>query len=153
VLGAAYERDDRFDLAERTFREVIGFNPFHAETLNYLGYMLADRGQKLEEALAFIQRAVIIDTDNPSYRDSLGWAYFKLGRFEQARPSLEQAAAALPRTSLIQDHLGDLYAQLRRFRDAADAWDRALTGDRQGIDPAAVTRKRDRARQQAGGSD
>ena len=153
VLAAAYERDNRVDRAERTFREVLAIDPLHAEALNYLGFMLADRGLKLQEAVALVQRAVILDASNASYKDSLGWAYFKLGRFELARPPLEQAAAALPRTSLIQDHLGDLYAQLRRFRDAADAWDRALSGDRQGIDAASIARKRDRARQQAGGSD
>jgi tetratricopeptide (TPR) repeat protein len=149
ALAAAYERGSRFDEAERAFRDLLARDPEHAGALNYLGYMLADRGQKLDEALALVQRALAIEADNPSYLDSLGWAYFKLARLDDARGPLERAASALPKTSVIQDHLGDVYFELKRFKDAVVAFDRALAGDREGIDAAAVTRKRDRARQLA----
>jgi predicted Zn-dependent protease len=149
ALAAAYERDSRFDQAEQTFRELIARDPRHAGALNYLGYMLADRGQKLDEALALVQRALAIEADNPSYLDSLGWAYFKLARLDDARGPLERAASALPKTSVVQDHLGDLYVQLKRFKDAVVAFDRALAGDREGIDAAAVAKKRERARELA----
>lgn len=149
-LGTAYERAERYDDAERTFRGLIAQEPDHANALNYLGYMLADRDQKLDEALGLVQRALAIEPDNPSFLDSLGWVYFRLGRFDDARPPLEKAAAEMRSASVVQGHLGDLYFQLRQYRQAADAYDRALAGDMVGVDAAALTRKRDRARDLAG---
>jgi tetratricopeptide (TPR) repeat protein len=151
-LGAAYEEHRRYDRAERAFRELIAANATHAPALNYLGYMLADRGEKLPEAVDLIQRALAVDEDNPAYLDSLGWAYYRLGEFERARDPLERAARALPKVSVINDHLGDLYVQLRRYTDAVAAFERALSGDRDGVDAAAVERKRNRARELAGKS-
>jgi tetratricopeptide (TPR) repeat protein len=149
-LAAAYDRDARQDQAEQTFRDLIARDPTNADALNYLGYMLADHDQKVPEALALIKRALAIAPDNPSYLDSLGWAYVKLSDLDEARAPLERAAAALPKVSVIQDHLGELYFRLKRYKDAAEAWDRALAGDRQDIDVTAITKKRDRARQLAG---
>jgi tetratricopeptide (TPR) repeat protein len=149
-LGSAYERAGQIDQAERVFRGLITTDPQNAEALNYLGYMLADRGQKLDEAVDLIKRALVVEVDNPSYLDSLGWAYVKQAKLDVAREPLERAAAALPKTSVILDHLGELYFQLKRYRDAADAWDHALGGDRVGIDVAAMTKRRDRARELAG---
>jgi len=149
-LAAAYERDSKFDQAEQAFRDVLATEPANAEALNYLGYMLADRGTKLDEAVDLIKRALLIDEDNPSFLDSLGWAYVKQAKLDQARAPLQRAAAALPKTSVIQDHLAELYFQLKMYREAADTWDLALAGDRAEIDAAAITKKRDRARQLAG---
>jgi tetratricopeptide (TPR) repeat protein len=149
-LAATYEQDRQYDRAERTFREVIGTDPEHAPALNYLGYMLADRGQKLNEAVTLIQRAVAIDADNPAYLDSLGWAYFRLSRFAEAITPLERAAVGAPKSSVIQDHLGDAYLKVERYEDAAAAFDRALAGDRDGIDAGALAKKRDRARAASG---
>ena len=149
-LAAAYERSHRIDDAERVFRDVIAKDPQHAGALNYLGYMLAERGRKLDEAVDLLKRALVLEDGNPSFLDSLGWAYFKQGAYENAREPLERAAAALPRNSVIQDHLGDFYFQVKRYRDAVTAFDRALAGDRDGIEVPAVTKKRDRARELAG---
>lgn len=149
-LGAAYERAKRFDDSERSFRDLVARSPEHAGGLNYLGYMLADRGRQLDEAVGFIQRALVIEPANPSFMDSLGWAYFKQGRFEDARGLLEKAAAEMATVSLVQEHLGDVYFQLKRYRDAAAAFDRALAGDMSTVDEAAVTAKRNRARELAG---
>ena len=149
-LAAAYEGDRKYDRAERAFREIIQANESHAPALNYLGYMLADRGQKLPEALAFIKRALAIDENNPAYLDSLGWAHYRMGAFEAALAPLENAARQLPKVSVINEHLGDLYVQLRRYQDAVAAFDRALSGDRDGIDATALQKKRDRARDLAG---
>jgi tetratricopeptide (TPR) repeat protein len=146
ALAAAYENDTQYDRAERAFREIIQANESHAPALNYLGYMLADRGQKLPEAVGFIKRALAIDEDNPAYLDSLGWAYYRMGDFENARAPLENAARQLPKVSVINEHLGDLYLQLKRYGDAAAAFEKALAGDRDGIDAGALQKKRDRAR-------
>jgi tetratricopeptide (TPR) repeat protein len=149
ALGAAYERHDRIDQAERAFRELIRRDPDHAGALNYLGYMLADRGERLDEAVAFVQRALDLDRNNPAYLDSLGWAFFKQGRLDEARGPLERAAAALPTVSVIQDHLGDLYLQLKRYSEAVRAFEQALAGDREDLNVTATSRKLDEARRLA----
>jgi tetratricopeptide (TPR) repeat protein len=148
-LAGLYERDRRGESAEDLLRALVAKEPANAGALNYLGYLMADRGHKLPEAIDLIKRALAIENDNPSFLDSLGWAYLKQAKLDEARDPLERAAKALPRASVIQDHLGECYFQMKRYRDAADAWDRALAGDREGIDAAALTRKRDRARELA----
>jgi tetratricopeptide (TPR) repeat protein len=149
-LASAYEKDKRFDQAEKLGRDILAKDPANAAALNYLGYMLADRGQKLPEAVDLIKRALALEADNPSYLDSLGWAYFKSSQLGPAKDPLERAAAAMPQNSVIQDHLAELYFQLKQYRDAAATWDKALGGDREGIDVADITKKRDRARALAG---
>ena len=146
ALATAYDQDGRKDDAEKSLRTLLAANAQHADALNYLGYMFAEQSRNLPEAVDLITRALAIQRDNPSYLDSLGWAYFKMGQFEKARPPLEKAAAALPDVSVIQDHLGDVYLQLQRFREAGDAFDRAVKGDLDGVDVRAVTKKRDQAR-------
>ena len=150
-LAANYDQNDQSGRAEDVFREIIAADPEHAPALNYLGYMLADGGRKLPEALGFIERAIAVAGENPSYLDSLGWAYFRMARYEEAIDPLERAAQGAPQVSVIQDHLGDAYMQLKRYGDAAVAFDRALAGDRDGIDEKAITRKRDRARAASAG--
>jgi tetratricopeptide (TPR) repeat protein len=95
-------------------------------TLNYLGYMLADRNTHLEEALTLIKKALDLDPQNGAYLDSLGWAYFKLGNYDQAEENLRRAADKSPNDATIQDHLGELYARTNRFKLAATHWERAL---------------------------
>ena len=86
-----YERQKEYDKAEKTFKKVIELNPKHAAALNYLGYMLADRGVRLDESLSLIQKAVDLDPNNGAYLDSLGWAYFKLNRVNEAETYLKKA--------------------------------------------------------------
>ncbi len=149
TLANAHEELKQFDRAEEILRDLIRRDATNDVALNALGYMLIDRGLKLEEATGFIKRALEGDPGNPSYLDSLGWAYVKQGKFAEALAPLEQACKAAASASLMSDHLGDAYFSLKRYRDAADAYARALTGDREGIDVAAVTKKRDRARELA----
>ncbi|MCY4632929.1 MAG: tetratricopeptide repeat protein [Acidobacteria bacterium] len=141
LLGAVLEQSDRFADAERAFRRVLDRDPEHAQALNYLGYMLADRGERLDESVALIARAVERDPHNGSYLDSLGWAYFKLDRLDLAEPPLRAAGDQLQRNSVVQDHLGDLLHRLGRYDEAIAAWRRALDGDGEEIDPAAIERK------------
>jgi tetratricopeptide (TPR) repeat protein len=141
LLGAVLEQSDRFADAERAFRRVLDRDPEHAQALNYLGYMLADRGERLDESVALIARAVETDPHNGSYLDSLGWAYFKLDRLDLAEPPLRAAGDQLQRNSVVQDHLGDLLNRLERYAEAIAAWRRALDGDGEEIEPAAIERK------------
>jgi len=150
TLASVYEQAKNLDKAEGAFRSVIAHDASNAEALNDLGYMLADNGLKLDEAVGLIQRALVIDPGNPSFLDSLGWAYVKQGHADTGRPSLEQAASAVPKASVILDHLAEAYFQLKRYNDAALTWDRALSGDMDGVDKSDLTKKRDKARQLAG---
>jgi tetratricopeptide (TPR) repeat protein len=108
--------------------------------------MLAERRDRLEEAVALLQRALKVEPDNPSYLDSLGWAYFQQGRDDLADAPLTEAAAKLSSSSVVQDHLGDLRFRQQRYADAAEAWQRALAGDGQSIDRAKIEQKLREAR-------
>jgi tetratricopeptide (TPR) repeat protein len=136
--------------AERTLRELIGRDPIDANALNSLGYMLAERGERLEEAVELLQRALKIEPSNPSYLDSLGWAYFQLGRLELADAPLSEAASKLTESSVVQEHLGDLRFRQQRYADAASAWERALAGDGVSIDRARIEKKIRDARSRMG---
>jgi tetratricopeptide (TPR) repeat protein len=148
-VAAEYEHAGQYDQAERTLRGVLVAHPDQGAALNALGYMFANRNQKLDEAAALITRALVVEAENPAFLDSLGWVYVKQRKYAEAASPLERAAAALPRDSVVLDHLGELYFQQKRYREAADAWTRSLDGDRVTIDAAAVTKKRDRARELA----
>jgi tetratricopeptide (TPR) repeat protein len=126
VLGSIYERQKKYDLAEEEFRKVLSVNPLNAAASNYLGYMLADRGVRLDESVKYIQRAVQIEPNNGAYLDSLGWAYFKMNRLDLAEPHLEKAARLMSDDPTIQEHLGYLYLQMGKRRKAQEAWERAL---------------------------
>jgi tetratricopeptide (TPR) repeat protein len=140
-LGSAYEREKRFDAAETAFKGVLARDPLHAQALNYLGYMLADRGLRLPESVDYIRRALQVDPNNPAYLDSLGWAYFKMNRLDLAEPNLRRAATERPRDWAVQDHWGDLLAKLGRRGDAIAAWKRALAGQGDDIDRQAIEAK------------
>ena len=107
-------------------RKVLANDPDSAVTLNYLGYMLADRGIKLEEALTLIKKAIGMDPANGAYLDSLGWAYFKLGKYDMAEENLVKAAQRTKSDPTVQDHLGDLYQKTGRLKLAAAHWERAI---------------------------
>jgi tetratricopeptide (TPR) repeat protein len=145
-VGASLDHTGRQAEAEKTFREIIAKDPLDASALNYLGYMLAERGTSLDEAVTLIQRALMVEPDNPSFLDSLGWAYLQAGKVDLADTPLTAAAARLPKNSVIQDHLGDLRARQNRQADAIAAWQRALAGDGESMDRAKVQKKIEAAR-------
>ena len=141
------ERAGRLPDAERALRGVLAKDPQDANALNSLGYMLADHGQRLDEAVDLVQRALKIEPTNPSFLDSLGWAYFRQGKFELADPPLTQAAERLPTSSAVNEHLGDLRFRQERYEDAVAAFERSLAGDGESIDRAKVEKKVRDARQ------
>jgi tetratricopeptide (TPR) repeat protein len=145
-FGAALDRAGKRADAQKVFRDLIAKDPLDANALNYLGYMLAEQGTSLDEAVMLIQRALKVDPNNPSYLDSLGWAYYQQGKLDLADPPLTTAANRLPKNSVIQDHLGDLRLKQNRREDAVDAWQRALAGDGDGIERAKVQKKIDQVK-------
>jgi tetratricopeptide (TPR) repeat protein len=147
-LGAALDRAGRREASEKTFRDLIAADPLDAGALNYLGYMLVEHGgaSRGDEAVSLIQRALKIDPDNPSYLDSLGWAYLQQGKLDLADPPLTTAAGRVPSNSVIQEHLGDLRQKQNRHADAIAAWQKALAGDGDSIDRAKIQKKIDGAK-------
>jgi tetratricopeptide (TPR) repeat protein len=129
LLGAVLERQKRHDAAEAVFREALGVQPDSAPVLNYLGYMNADRGVRLDEALGLIQRAVALDPENGAYLDSLGWALFRLDRLDQAETQLRRAVGKGSPNAVVLDHLGDVLKRRGNVREALDYWQRALQGE------------------------
>ncbi|MCA1732120.1 MAG: tetratricopeptide repeat protein [Acidobacteria bacterium] len=125
-LGAALERAGKIDESEAAFKRVLALNAGHPATLNYLGYMWADRGVNLDEAAAMLEKAVAADPDNGAYLDSLGWVYFRLGKLDLARTYLGKAADAVPDDPTIQEHLGDLHLKLGDAARALDHYRAAL---------------------------
>jgi tetratricopeptide (TPR) repeat protein len=126
LRGSTYEREKKYDEAEAEFKKILATNPQSSATLNYLGYMNADRGVQLEESLNYIKAAVSLEPTNGSYLDSLGWAYFKLGKYDLAEETLSKAALRLGSDPTVQDHLGDLYQKTGRLKLAAAHWERSV---------------------------
>jgi tetratricopeptide (TPR) repeat protein len=127
MLGAIYERQKKFDQAEEQFRRVLSENPNNGAVLNYYGYMLADRGVRLEEATSLIQRAVKQEPANAAYLDSLGWAYYKQNKLAEAEEYLRKAADRESHDPTILSHLGDTYVKMGQNERAAEIMERALS--------------------------
>jgi Flp pilus assembly protein TadD len=128
-------------MPKRVLRQVLAAEPANANALNYLGYMLAVRGEQLDEAIRLVRRALDAEPENGAYLDSLGWAHFRKGDLDEAEKYLSAAAAKMPDNSEIQDHLGDLHARKGRLPEAIAAWTRALKGDGEDVEKAAIEKK------------
>ena len=132
VRGIAYERSDQFPLAEKDFLKALELNPNQPQVLNYLGYSWVDKGLNLTKALDMIQKAVAASPNDGYIIDSLGWAYYRLGRFDDAVVQLEQAATLRPTDPEINDHLGDAYWRVGRHLEAKFQWNVASSLDKDG---------------------
>jgi len=126
LKGGLAERQKHSEQAEQYFHQALELDADNAAVLNYLGYMLADKGTRLPEALKMIRKAVEIEPMNGAYLDSLGWAYFKLGNYEMAEENLRRAVERDQTDPTVHDHLGDLYEKTGRIRLAAAQWELSL---------------------------
>ncbi len=124
--GAMFEKMKKIDLAEAEFRKILEVNPESAPTLNYLGYMLADRNVKLTEALELVTKALDMDPNNGAYLDSIGWVYFKLNRLPEAEENLRQALLRTPRDATVHDHMGDVLLRESKVKEAIAQWQLSL---------------------------
>jgi tetratricopeptide (TPR) repeat protein len=151
--GTLFERQKLYDQAETEFRKALALDPNNSTALNYLGYMLADHGMKLEEALTMIKKAVELDPQNYAYLDSLGWAYFKLGQYNVAETDLRKAVERNSMDATVHDHLGEVYEKTGRLKLAAAQWEeslnefeRTMTADMDPGDVGKVQKKLDSVR-------
>lgn len=127
ILGAIFERQKQYDKAEEEFKKVIEVNPKNGMVLNYYGYMLADRGIRLDEACDLIQRALEQEPYNGAYLDSLGWAYYKENKLDEAELTLRKAIERESHDPTIREHLGDVLAKQGRMDLAVAEWEKSLT--------------------------
>ncbi|RBI85953.1 hypothetical protein DRV85_08370 [Rhodosalinus halophilus] len=139
--GIAYERQDMWPEAEADFRQALRLNPDQPQVLNYLGYSLVEKQEKLEEALEMIERAVEARPDSGYIVDSLGWALYRLGRYAEAVEHMERAAELMPVDPIVNDHLGDVYWAVGRRMEARFQWQRALSFDPEPDEAERIRRK------------
>jgi len=126
-LGAAYERNRQYDTAAKIFNKAIGMSPEYHNAMNYLGYMWADINRNLDEAANLIIKANELEPDNAAYVDSLGWLYFRQGKFDEALAELLRAAELTKDKpdSTIFEHIGDAHQALGQTDKANATWQRA----------------------------
>ncbi len=124
--AVCYERLGKWDKAEPDFKKALELSPNEPLILNYLGYSWVDRNENVPEALALIKKAVELKPEDGYYIDSLGWAYFRLGRFDEAVEQLERAVELKAEDPTINDHLGDAYWRAGRKLEAQFQWSTAL---------------------------
>jgi tetratricopeptide (TPR) repeat protein len=146
-LGDALEHEKKYEESEAAFRRVLAINPNNPQALNYLGYTLADRNIKLDEAYTMVRKALDQDPANGAFMDSLGWVFYRQGKLSEAE---ELLLRALEKSSdpTIHDHLGDVYAKEGKTAEAVAQWQASLKeykeGDQADIEPgemAKVTQK------------
>jgi tetratricopeptide (TPR) repeat protein len=128
-LGTAYDKMGRFDELVHEMEEAIRLDPKHADALNYLGYSYAERDMRLEEGVLLIQRALAVKPQNGYYLDSLAWAYYKMGRFQDALEEMKRAIAVVPDDPVFLEHLGEIYLTQNLRGEAREAWLRSLELD------------------------
>jgi tetratricopeptide (TPR) repeat protein len=126
MRGAMYERQKNIDASEKEFRKVLAAEPDHAGALNYMGFMLADRSQRLQEALGMIQKAVDKEPYNGAFLDSLGWVYYRLGRLPEAEDYLRRAIVRTPHDPSLHDHLGEVLLKVSKTKEAVAQWELSL---------------------------
>jgi tetratricopeptide (TPR) repeat protein len=146
--GAMFERMKNVTAAETEFRKVLAVMPDNPATLNYLGYMLTDRNLRLPEALAMIQKALERDPNNGAYLDSLGWAYYRLGRVPEAEDAMRRAVQATPHDPTMLDHYAEVLFKASKVREAITQWEASLrewqTSSPAELDTAEVAKVRDK---------
>jgi len=126
LRGAMFERMKNLPSAEGEFRKVLALDPDNAGALNYLGYMLADRNVRLDEARGLIVKALDKEPNTGAYLDSLGWVNFRLNRLSEAEDNLRQALMSMSRDPTVHDHLAEVYFREGKVREAIAQWQSSL---------------------------
>lgn len=126
TLGIAYDRIGKPVESQRNYEEALKLDPENALVLNNLAYSLSERDQQLERCLEMAKIAVEKEPNNGAYLDTMGWIYFKLGNYEEARIWIEKALSAGRESPAVLEHLGDVYHKLGKREKALEYWQRAL---------------------------
>jgi tetratricopeptide (TPR) repeat protein len=139
--GISYERTKQWDKAEADFRKALQLEPDQPMVLNYLGYSMIDKKLNLNEAIGMVRKAVELKPNDGYIVDSLGWAHFRLGEYEEAVKQLERAVELKPADPVIADHLGDAYWRIGRQLEARFQWQHAKDNKPEPEDLARIEKK------------
>ncbi len=126
TLGVLYDDAEQKADGRKAMEKAIELNPKNANALNYLGYTLAEEGVELEQAAKLVRRALAIEKNNGFFIDSLGWIYFKMGKYREAHKELERAVRTVPNDAVLLEHLGEAKVKLGQNREALEVFKRAL---------------------------
>ncbi len=141
ALGALYERIGKIPDSLSVMRQIIDVDPNNAAALNFIGYLLADRGDSLDEAERLIRRALLLNPGNGAITDSLGWLLYKKGRYQQALEFLQRADRTTPGEPVIIMHVGDALMKLGQRDQAITHYRRALQSDPEPRDRAEIIKR------------
>lgn len=150
-LGVTLEKMKDYDGCMEAMRQVLKLSPDHANALNYLGYLYADRGVRLDEAEDLVRRALALEPDNGYFIDSLAWVYFKQKKYDAALEHAHAAIRNIPPDPTVFDHMGDIYRAMNRLAAAAAAYERSLAADAENeetLDREGVRKKLESVRRQ-----
>jgi len=125
-MGSAYERQKQSDSAEIAFRKVLTLRPKDASTLNYLGYMWAERGERLDSARVYLSMALEQDPRNGAYLDSYAWIMYQSGLYDSALVYIDSAALLIDDDPVVFSHLGDILVKTGKLREAIDAYKKSI---------------------------
>jgi tetratricopeptide (TPR) repeat protein len=139
--GIAYERLKAWDKAEPNFRKSLELSPNQADVLNYLGYSWVDMGRNLDEGMNLIRKAVELKPRSGFIVDSLGWAHYRLGQYDEAVVHLERAVELMPGDPVVNDHLGDAYWKTGRKLEARFQWMHAIEAKPEAEEEAKIKAK------------
>ena len=139
--GISLERTKQWDKAEADFRKALQLEPDQPMVLNYLGYSMIDKKLNLNEAIGMVRKAVELKPNDGYIVDSLGWAHFRLGEYEEAVKQLERAVELKPADPVIADHLGDAYWRVGRQLEARFQWQHAKDNKPEPEDLARIEKK------------
>jgi tetratricopeptide (TPR) repeat protein len=148
--GIAYERLKQWEKAEPNFKKSLELSPDQPDVLNYLGYSWIDMGINLDEGMAMIRKAVELKPRSGYIVDSLGWAHYRLGQYEDAVRELERAVELMPQDPVVNDHLGDAYWKVGRKLEATFQWNHALAFEPAPEDEAKIRAKLERGMDESG---
>lgn len=141
TLATAQQNSGDYKGAEATLRELLKETPGNPIAMNNLGYFLLERDERIDEAFGLIAQAVKIDPTNPSYLDSLGWAYYKQGKYVDAEKYLKEALRFDSASGTIHEHLGDVYQKQGKLDLAKGSWSRSASLFADAADVARVKKK------------
>jgi tetratricopeptide (TPR) repeat protein len=139
--GVAYDRMKNYEKSDADFRKALEISKDEPQVLNYLGYSFIDRHVNIDEAITMVKRAVELKPNDGYIIDSLAWAYYNLGDYEQALTNQERAVELTPSDAIIAEHLGDIYWRVGRKFEAGFQWQHAIDNQ---PDPADLSRIQDK---------
>ncbi len=125
--AASLERLGKWKFAEKDLLNALDLNPEQPDVLNYLGFTWLVQGRKLQEARAMLERAIKMRPNDPQIVDSMGWALYLLGQYNEAEKHIVKAVSLIPSDPVVNDHLGDVYWRQGRFDEARFQWERSLS--------------------------